>query len=302
MSFNPEGVPRPESQEGEPKPATIRLEFFRHDQKTQESALGSREEDQEVRLSPEGRQHATEEGQQKNPHSETSIAYGSPRKRSSETSMRQMLANESGVTEEMSLEDIRALVGENIKVGRKDVVTKLLDFDVDSNEQFNAVATEHYGEKNDALNWLRTESDDLVRQLNDKDSSSYSRMAGNVAELVQKYAQIHPRWKKIVERDPQKYSQYDNELQRHLGSHLSVTESFLMKVIEKTEGSGAVDEFVSSLSNRSGFSYSEGYSVEISNDGNELQLTVHFKDKEWKITPVIIEEIIKERDELDREL
>jgi len=300
-AFNPEAAPRREAQEQAPKPAKIRLELFRHDAKTKDTVAGPREGDSEVRLTPEGRKHATEVGKAKDPKPEVSISYGSPRERAQETALRHMLANDERITGDSSLEEMRELIGGELKYGRKDAISPLLDFEMEGNPEFNKVAYDHYLNKKDMLDWLKNESDDVVRQLNDPDSSSYSRQAGNVAELIQKYVKVYPRWKQIVDQDPQKYAEFDNEMQRHLGSHQGVTESFLMKVIEKTEGREGVDRFIDSLSSRNGFDLSEGFSVNISGDEQEPTLTFRFRDQEWQVSPSMIEQMVQERDELNNE-
>ncbi len=300
-AFRPEAQPSLEAHEGKPTPASIRLEFFRHDAKAKEATAGAREGDMGIRLTPEGRQHATEVGKTKDPQPETSISYGSPRERSQETALRHMLANEEGITGDTSLEDIRKLVGSGMEYGKKDLETSRLDFDMDKNKEFHDVAFDHYLQKKDFLPWLHSESDELARTLSDKEDSTYSRMAGNVAELVDKYVKIFPRWQEIVKNNkdkPEKYAQFNNELQRYLGSHQGVTESFLMKVIEKADGPTAVEDFISSLDSKNGFGFSEGFSVEITGEENP-QLTVRFRDKEWQVSPELIHEIIRERDEFD---
>ncbi|MEO6077170.1 MAG: hypothetical protein ABIP54_00085 [Candidatus Andersenbacteria bacterium] len=302
MSFNPESVPRHEPQESELKQATIRLEFFRHDAKTAEATAGPRSEDADIRLTLEGRNHAKEQGKEKDPHPETSIVYGSMRDRAMETSLRHMLANDERVTNESSLEDMRALVGSNISKGRKDIATQLLDFEMEGNPEFNKVAYEHYIDKKDLLDWLWKESDRTVRDLHDKESSSYSRMAGNVAELINKYINIFPRWQKITESESEKYAQFNNELQRHFGSHQSVLESFLMKVIQKTDGEEAVSDFIGSLKSRNGLDFSEGFSVEIEGGAEQEEVKVTFRDNQWKVDRTTIREIVAERDELDESI
>lgn len=297
--FNPEASPRFESQEGEPKQASIRLEFFRHDAKTKEATSGPREGDTAIRLTLEGRQHATDVGKNKNPYPETSVAYGSPRERAQETALRHMLANDKKITGDASLEEIRGLISDHVKHGRKEKISELLDFKMEGNPDFNKIAYDHYLNRKDLLDWMRNDSDELIRQLKDTESSCYSRMAGNVAELVQKYVRIYPRWRQVIENDPQKYAQFDNELQRHFGSHQGVTESFLLKVVEKTEGKEGAAQLIDSLASRNGFDFSEGFSVQILDIEHEQQLIVKFRDKEWQTSPAVIDEIIDERDKLN---
>lgn len=294
-AFRPEAIPLSEA--GERPVAPVRLEFFRHDAKEKPTATGAGASDYGVRLSKEGRRYATEMGKAKSPHPETSIAYGSPRQRSGETAIRHMLANEERVTDESSLEDLRVLIAEQVKVGRKEKTDARLNFNYEGTEQLNKEAFEHYLQKKDFLRWLVEESDERVKQLGDRESMSYSHQAGNVAELIRKYVDIQPRWQAIVAQDPQKYAAFNNELQRHFGSHQSVPESFLMKVIEKQEGREGVSRFIDSLPDKNGFGNSEGYAVVIAQPDD---ITLRYQDRTWQFDRAMLNEIINEREALDR--
>ncbi len=289
----------PEIKDKEPQ---IRLEFFRHDEKIKPPATGPKPDDNLARLTETGRSHATEIGKEKNPNSEVALSFGSPRERSQETSLRHMLAREEDITPEMSLEDIRAKIGEQLKIGRKDLVTQNLNFNWEGSKEFRDKAYKHYLETKDALVFLWKESDQLLIELNDKDSDSYSKFAGNIAELVNKYIKILPRWQQIVDLEPDKYEKFNNELQRFFGSHQVVLEPFLMKVIEKLEGESAVEEFVNSLDSKNGFGLSEGFSIDIKEEAGSPVVIVSFKDKQWKVSPEIILEIIKEKNDLNEKL
>ena len=196
--------------EREKNSAKIRLEFFRHDEKAKpsENYTGPRIGDELVRISQEGRNHATEVGKTKSPRPEVGLAYGSPRERTIETSLRQMLAGEDRITAESSLEDIRAVVESELKKlklgkkAKKEIMTEKLDFNWNGTSEFNQIGYRRYLETKDALKFLVDDSDQLVYDLKDKVSTSYSRAAGNIAELVQKYLNILPRWQKIIEENP----------------------------------------------------------------------------------------------------
>ncbi len=86
-------------------------------------------------------------------------------------------------------------------------------------------------------------------------------------------------------------------MERYFGSHAATVENFLMKVIEKTEGPEAVETFIAGPK-KNGFSFSEGYSVTIQDAQGEPQISVTYGEKTWQITPEIIDEIIKEGNEL----
>lgn len=293
---------RLQNPEYESLPATIRLEFFRHDDKAKATAGGDRNGDEFIRLTEQGRQHATNIGKTKNPNAQVAVAFGSTRERAIETSLRQMLANEDSITPEMSLEDMRAEIDKQLKVGQKDKMIRQLNFDWDSNEEFHDIGYKHYLETKDALIFLQGQSDDLVKKNHDLLSDSYSRSAGNFAELITKYLRILPRWKQILEKQPEKYASANNQLQRFFGTHQTVAEPFLMKVIEKTKGSKAVEEFINSLKSKNGFDLSEGYSVEIKDTLDQPEIVVSFRDQQYTITPELLKDLIKERDNLDQSI
>jgi hypothetical protein len=299
-SFNPEK--RGEFHEQEPVPSSIRIEFFRHDDKEKPLPDAPKKPDELVRISEAGRQHATDAGKTKSPNPEVGVVYGSGRERTTETALRQMLANEEEITPDMTLEDMKAKIGEEVKVGRKDISSSLLNFNFDGSKGFHDAAFDHFLKSKDLLRWYVTESDNVVRAEKDSTSTSYSRLAGNVAELVDKYMKIYPRWKQITESDPDKYASYHNELQRFMGTHQSVSEAFLMKVLEKTKGAEAVTSFIDSLKDKNGFGSSEGFTVQILESEGEQQLIVKFRDEEWQTSPAVIDEIIDERDKLNESI
>ena len=294
------------SEKEKPEPsASIRLEFFRHDDKEKETTAGPRPGDQEVRLTKKGREQATQAGKEKNTHPETAIAYGSSRKRSLESSLRQMLSSQEDITEDMSLEDIEAYIKDNLKSGidsRKHIVSPLLDFDTEGTKEFNEILYKHYLKDKDLINFLYTESDDLVKKFKDTKSTSYTRLAGNVAELVAKYINILPRWQNIVSKADDKFSEFNNQMERYFGSHQGVLESFLLKVIEKTDGKKAAKEFMAKLPDKNGFDLSEGFSIYISSEKDNLKVVFKHKGQEWKVSPEVILDIIKEKDNLEEEL
>lgn len=290
------------------KPATIRLEIFRHDDKGGNTTANPDDEiDKIIPLSKEGRVHASEIGTGKDPHPEVAIAYGSLRNRTVETAERQMLAGEDLITKDSSLEEINELIADNISVGKKHRTTELLDFNYNGNQKFRETANDRFTNKKDLLIWHLEESDRMVEENKDKISSSYSRLAGNVAELVSKYSNGYSRWKKIVNDNPDKYSQFNNEMQRFMGTHQGVGESFLMKVIEKTLGKDEVYNFINSLESKNGFKFGEGYSLVIGETKDEnnnclKQITINFNGQQFVCDENVLKEIIADRDILDKKL
>ncbi|MFA5954481.1 MAG: hypothetical protein WC817_03045 [Patescibacteria group bacterium] len=294
--FNPEVKLPPET---ESDMASIRLEFFRHDDKESEAG------DPSVRLSQRGRVHATEAGLTKNAHAEVALAYGSLKDRTAETALRHALARREEIQPTHSLEDIQRIVDQELNVGKKgkklikNRVLPQLNLNNRGTAQYRQQWLQHYKESKDALRFVYHDSDRLAQELNDKKSTSYSRAAGNVAELIQKYIGILPRWQEIVKQNPDKYKRFRDELQRFFCSHHAVLEPFLMKVIERTEGEEGVEKFIESLPNKNGFGLSEGYSVTITGHDGQPTVTLKYGDKEWVIPTEMVNEIVRERDEFN---
>ncbi len=300
MSLSPEHELRPETEHFTP---SIRLEFLRHDEKENEATSGNREGDEQIRLTPRGREHSTEIGKTKAPHPEVGLVYGSPRERSTEAALRQLLANEDEIMSEDSLEGIQGKIRQYVPVGKKTIETDMLDFRSGSGEFHNALYEHYLGSSKDALVFLREKSDEVVKKAGDLESTSYSRAAGNIAELLKKYIGVFPRWEKLSKEKPEEYEQYKNELQRFFGSHQTVLEPFLMKVIEKTEGAEAVQKFLEVLPSKNGFGYGEGFSVKISRNNNDESLVVvTYNGMNWELKPELVDELVDERDALNREI
>ncbi|PJA47726.1 hypothetical protein CO172_00510 [Candidatus Uhrbacteria bacterium CG_4_9_14_3_um_filter_36_7] len=206
----------------------------------------------------------------------------------------------------MSLEEIKQVIDHELAKeffpGRtqKEIITEKLSFYWDKDSVLGRELYEHDASK-DALIYLWKSSDRRVRELLDQKTTSYSRAAGNIAELVQKYVRIFPHWEKIVKKDPEKYKKFKNEFQRFFGSHQTFIECFLLKVIEKVEGSLAVEDFINRFPDKNGFGFSEGFTVQIKDtEGEKPDLCIHFHEQEWNIPISILDEIIKERDELNQ--
>lgn len=276
---------------------TIRLEFLRHDEKEIPTKAGDRIGDETVRLTVGGRVNASLAGKDKNPNIGSALAYGSNRMRTQETALRQMLSDEDEITPDDSLEDIEDKMRRHLPVGRKLIVSDKLDFDWTSNPEFNKVAYDHYLNKKDALLFVYNESDDLARQLSDTTSTTFTRSAGNLAEIVQKYLKILPNWQKTASK-----GNYGKELQRFCGSHQDVFECFLLKIIEIKEGKQGVLEFLDQLPDKNGFEYSEGYSVVISSKDGKATIGIEYRNKVWQISSEELSGIINSRDEFDRQI
>ena len=139
------------------------------------------------------------------------------------------------------------------------------------------------------LKFLFENSDDLASELQFEGQTTYSRQASAVAEIIEKYVKICPRWNQLVHDDGKKYT---DTLERFFGTHQGVIESFLAKVIEHTKGEKEKDKFLEILKNQ-GFDYVEGYDVEIISRNDETsQIRLYYKKELPDNTMFVFEEII----------
>lgn len=94
-------------------------------------------------------------------------------------------------------------------------------------------------------------------------------MAKNVANIILKYHRILPRWNEIQAR---RDISLPSELQRTFGSHQSITECFIMKVLELTQGREAVLSFIQSFPDKNGFGFGEGFVVTLSQKNGKTNI------------------------------
>lgn len=294
--------------ESKEKPTSrIVLEFFRHGkrEKTKHELGETSEEDvnEQINLSlkPEGRKQATEKGKKIHPQPEVALSVGSPRKRAKETAVRVMLAEKDKITPEMSFEEIEKVISPEQKYGKRIIADPRLDFNVEGPVGEKANKAYYAGR---TMQYLIYESDQDAIKLKDKESTTYSRAAGNVAELIKRYADIAPNFDKVVKNNPKKYAQYNNQMERYFGSHQSVIEPLLVKVLEKIKGIEYRDKFIESLG--AGFKDAEGFRVEINNtpQGPEIEIKYKMGDKDGseKLPYKTLEEIIEDKDELNKKI
>jgi len=284
--------------ESKEKPSSkIVLEIFRHGEKEYRKDVPNKE----LRLTPIGRYQAAIKGKEIEPQPDVAVAIGSPRRRTQETAGRVMLAKKDEITPEMSLEEIEKFIELESKYGKKIISDPRLDYSLEGPLGKKMEENFKIGR---CLQYIAYESDKDAIELKDKKSSTYSRAAGNVAEIIKKYTKIAANFDKIVKKNPEKYKKYNNQMERYLGSHLGVTELFLIKILEKIKGTEYRNKFIESLDN--GFRETEGFRVEINNTSQgpkiEIKYKMNDKNESMEISPKIIDEIIKERDELEKKI
>lgn len=205
-----------------------------------------------------------------------SVAFGSARTRTQHTAALKMVGAHDSITGNETFDELKLKVNENLNMGSKIAVEPNLDFVFEKGSYFDEFDKEISAadKRQEGMKWLIEESDTLAEKYADKNSSTYSRMAASIAKIILKYVQISKRWDELVAEDS---SAYEPELQRFLGTSMTMQECFLAKIIEKTKGIKERDRFVSVIKN--GFDFTEGFEVEILNTGVESDPLIHVSYK-----------------------
>lgn len=280
------------------KESKVTLHFFRHG----EPKRDLNKSNPEYELTEIGRKQAIEKSKTikiKNP--DQARAFGSPRWRSMQTAGL-VLTGDSSVE---SFKDLEVKLNQE-----KEVILKLdakakLNFHLDKNSPFGKEAYRAVFEDHDYLRFLVERSDELALKNDDKLASTYSSQARNVAKMIKVYSSIGKKWNKLIEG-----GKYKNpNLERCLGSHGGVLESFLLKVIEKTKGIADRDKLLEIMPHQ--FDYLEGFEINIVNKGPDQKIHISYK-KEDKNNPEkififnedipfeILDEIIKEKEIMNK--
>lgn len=252
-------------------------------------------------LTPEGREQADKKGEKLRAQPDVSVAIGSPRRRTQETAGRAMLAGKEDITPEMSLDEIEKVIGKEQKYGKKIVSDSRLDFSLEG-PIGKKVREAHASGK--FLEYMIYESDKDALDVKDDITFTYSRSAGDLAELVKKYIDIAPKFDKIVQKNPEKYAQFNNQMERYMGTHQILPESLLAKVLEKIKGIESKDKFVKSAG--AGFEETQGIRVEINNTDKGVKTEIRYKirdqEESIEVPEEILDEIIKDRDDLNKKI
>lgn len=277
------------------------LEFMRHGKK--ESAPSKADED--ILLAPEGRVQVTQRGKELMSQPDVSVAFGSPRKRSQETAGRVLFAGAEIDNPDMTLDQMEQVIDFYMKGAEKIREDVRLNFDLGGPAGKAALAAFKEGRY---IPFLVGESDAAALEHGDMISTTYMRQAGNVAEIIRKYAKVGDTFHRIASKTD-KYREFGNQLERYLGTHQGVTECFVAKALETMNGVAARDAFVRSVG--SGFGETEGIRIEIINRGAEqtIRMTYAVKDPQngerketVDIDDDILKKIVEERKTFDEKV
>lgn len=252
--------------EEEPYSSRISLMFFRHGQKE----TAPTKDDNEIELSSKGKEQAL--AKRHAVDMDQAVAFGSKRKRSQETAAFAMAGDGDDIIGTETFDELKKKIDAYLVVGSKIGIDDRLNFNLDPETEFGKASYEAFNKK-EYLKFLVEKSDEVAKEMGDKDSLTYSRGAASIAQIVEKYMEIAPRWDKLVHAEG---SSYSDTLERFLGSHQGSLEPFLAKVIELTEGKKKRDEFVDALG-REGFNFTEGFEVDIVNHDGKPHIHVSFR-------------------------
>lgn len=276
-------------EEKELKPATIELHFFRHSLK-EENKKGDPLKDEDVRISKEGRKLAIEKSFE-GVNLSQSIAFGSPRIRTQETAIYMMSGKKEDITGDETLEELKKKINKDLKFGSKIGVDSRLNFTDDIESPLGKIAFEAYKNGN-YIKFLVEESDKIAQETGDNTKSNYSARASQVAKIINKYLKILPRWQELVS---DKKNNYEEKLERFLGTHDSVPVTFLVKVLELIGDEKEKESFVEE--NSKGANYLEGLTVKLKKGSEDsAKILIQYKlggvSKQVEISKSQLEHIV----------
>jgi len=258
----------------------IELHFFRHG----ESEPAVEENDVERELTQEGKEQAIAKSK-KDTKLGQALAFGSPRERAQQTAGFIMAGGNEAITGNESLNELRDKLESNLKIGKKMAIEERLDYSEDVSTEYYKRIWKHI-RSGDILKFLVSESDKVAKELGDDKTLTYSKSARQIAEIIKKYLTISPRWNELV---VDKTKNYSDTLERFMGTHQTVPESFLAKIIEKIKGLEERDKFIEMLGNK-GFDYTEGFDLEILNTSSGPVIHIYYKRARDKEEPYIFDQ------------
>lgn len=248
------------------------LHFMRHSIKEK----APEKSDVDILLSEAGRELAAKKF---NAPIDMSRAHtvGSPRIRTHETAAIAAIRNSATNPEDLGIGKVR--------------VSEALDFDVDESGEYG---NRLYGafEAGKYLSFLLNESDALAKEKGDAASSTYSRMAANIAGIIRRNFEAASRGARRLEKSGNSENE-GNDFRRILATHGGIQESFLLKLVEKTKGIAARDMLFSSIGGN-GFDFTEGFDVTLSKENGEEKIRVTYKKGEYVFDEFVPVEVIQE--------
>lgn len=294
-----------------PYSSRIVLSLFRHSKKESEPPAGE-SGDENIRLTEEGRALAALAGVAYRPTDDAglrqSVALGSPRKRAQETAGLVMAGAEPEISGDETLEELKQKLSvggpKAPKIGKLGT-DRRLNYDEGSGKYLEDLNAGY--EAGQEMRWIVDRSDQVAKEAPEDGGTSYLRMAGNIAETVERYRRSAGRFDELVQAGG-----YDDTMRRFLGTHLLVGESFLARLLEKARGPEERDRFIKTIGN--GFNFVEGFQIEIDTPtvGGEPVVNLHYQgaprpdvepyEVELSLTKELLQEMVAERDKFNAEV
>ncbi len=280
------------SLEMEPKEYSSRivLSFRRHGDKKK---LKEGQIDAEIELTAKGREQAMASA---NPDvsMDQAVAFGSPRVRSQQTAGYEMGGSLEEITGNENYEELKTKLNSGLKYGSKLGTDVRLDFPEQPGSAYVKEVRQSFADGH-PLTYLVNDSDRRAAELGDNVSYTYGREAAGIAQILEKYLKVAPQWEQLYKNErTEQTGTYSDTLERYMGTHASVGESFLAKLLEVTKGTEERDRFVEALGGKS-FDVAEGFAVEIRNHGAgepSLHVTYRKENKDSNKPPYIFDEDI----------
>ncbi|MDO8513003.1 MAG: hypothetical protein Q7S37_00670 [bacterium] len=328
-----------EAGESEGITTVVEIDLTRHGKK--ESQVRG-PEDYKVHLNTLGKTQALDKAIKMGEMTEV-MAKGSPRVRARETAgitaLSQEIMQELGAsTEEIDALLTKLLAKEELNEAEKTLAGKIDGLSLEGLEEKFTIRYDFEGidwiESDDRLDfqadagpvakkenevfaagnlmpWFVNESDQMALDEHDKDAMSYSMLAANVADILLGYTETSSELNRFVKSNPEQYSSISKDgsynFRRIFGTHASVGESFMLKVVGMTKGAEARDELCEKV--KAGFKEAEGFKFTITDDGKEkiIKMTLPerlaFEDgSEIIVTEDILKDIIKQSEDLKAEI
>ncbi|MEI8096637.1 MAG: hypothetical protein WCG73_00870 [Candidatus Moraniibacteriota bacterium] len=247
------------------------LRFLRHSKK--ERVL-EEVEDKDIPLSVEGRDLAAIKY-------ETPLDFryghvvGSPRIRTQETGAVAATQNSETILEDLGVGKVR--------------VDESLDFFVDDTlygKRFHKA----YAEGN-LMSFIVHESDIIAKETEDVSSSTYSRMAANIARIIYRNFEIASRGASVLAQSENTENK-QNDFERIIATHAGIQESFLFKVVEVIKGREEREALLS-LIGETGVDFTEGFDVILSKENGEEKIRIVYKKGEYVFDEVVSADSLK---------
>jgi len=292
--FEHEATPEVEK----PIESRVVLSFMRHGKKEKIEGLP----DPEVPLTIQGLYEAWKKGAHTRAKPEVSVILGGPRKRTRETALHVMMGGKAAP--HTTLEQMEAQIAQEMSFGKKTKIDRRLDFNTNGPVGREALAAAKEGRY---FKYLSQQSDQRAIETGDRESTTLTRHAGFISELINRYLRVSEAFHRLATAPEQKYAKFGNRLERYLGTHQGIQESFIIKALEAFGDNEKKQAFIEAYPN--GFKELQGMDIEITTSGDQRTITLSYEipapdgrmQKEAiSLTPEILQKIIEEHQEFEK--